>query len=109
MSFYGNLAETATRLIRQYGQTVTVTTLAAVTAVPTTRTPKAVFVEEIKTAVDGDSGVKQGDWIVLMEVSGAPVQGDIMLRGSVKYLVVFAEPIQPADTILAYEVTVRRG
>lgn len=102
MSFYGNLANTATVLIRQYGQALTLGVGASA------RVVRGVRTATVKHTL-GDSGVQIGDVVFLVEPSANPTERERIDYAGEKLVVVFVDPIKPADTVLAWTVYGRVG
>lgn len=104
---YSRSAATALSLIERFGADVTVITTTGADAT-TTRTAKAVFVDRVRHLL-GDSGVEIGDWRVLFPASSAPLLTDRITRGAESFVLVQIEPIQPGDTVVAYQAWARAG
>lgn len=113
MSFYGGLADTAERLIDEYGRTVTVRTVVksgaandpVLTASDTSS--KAVFANYNQRDMIGGL-IKQGDIMVLVKTAVSVDETSLILDGSVVYSVVDIATIKPGDTLIMYKIQARR-
>lgn len=117
MSFYQGLATTATRLLTQKGQTVTLrqqtagaydpaTGAATVTTTNVTGIPAAVFGFK-NMEVDGTLILK-GDKKVLMAVGTKPTKNDVVSIGGIDHAVLDVEEVSPAGTDVLYKLQCRR-
>lgn len=101
MSFYSNLANTATQLIRDKGRDLTLGVGASA------RVVRGVRTETVKHT-RGDSGVQIGDVVYLLEPSANPGLRERII-GDENLVIVFVDPIKPADTVMAWYVYGRNG
>ena len=119
--FYADLAATAEDLLQELGQAITLrkqaagtydpaTGAAAVTPADTTGVGVALsFNDQRRTfgRVDG-TAVQVGDRRVLWRGATAPAPGDQLLIGGVAWAVLAADQLNPAGTVLLYEIHVRQ-
>lgn len=117
MSFYGNLAATALRLLTKFGQTTVFTRPTGDTFDPpagsysggttTTITGKGAAFEYEKSEVDGTI-VQRGDLKVYFEASTIPpAQNDNCVIDSINYRVMDVEPLSPGGTDVLFIVQLR--
>lgn len=118
MSFYSNLAATASRLLASKGQSVTFSrevsgTLDPVTgiisgATTTTFSGNGAAFDYNNSEIDG-TVIKSGDIRLLVEaLSTEPEQGDKCTVNSIDYRVMDVSPTNPAGTVVMYEVQLRK-
>jgi len=117
MSFYSNLASTASRLLTKYGQTVVFTRTTGATFSPSTGAYSggttttvtgvgATFPYNIKE-IDGTL-VQLGDVRVFFYATSAPLVGDNCAVDSVNYRVQSVEQLSPGGTVVLYTVQCRK-
>jgi len=117
MSFYGNLAAVATKLLTDKGQSVVFTRKTTLIFDPvkgrnnvTTSTFSgygAAF-DYNRSEIDGEL-VQRGDIRFLMEaITTAPALGDTCVIDSVTYRVMNVKPTSPGGTVVMYEVQLRK-
>ena len=109
---YDDVADTVTRLLTTYGQTITLSrysaTFNSVTgkdSSPTTTSLSTVGVwQSISSSLVDGSRIKAGDKFVIIDDSQAPAMGDKIDGWSI----VDISEINPAGTVLAYRLQVRK-
>lgn len=118
MSFYGNMAATAARLLKQFGSAGTLTrvttgaydpaTGTASTSTATASVNCAVFDYDAKL-IDG-SAIQSGDKQVFMAAVGVmvPAAVDKLTWQGVEYQVIAVKPLAPAGVDVIHELQVRR-
>jgi hypothetical protein len=117
MSFYPGLASTATRLLTQKGQSVTLrrqtagaydpaTGSAAVTVTNFTGIQAAVFGFK-NMEIDGTMILK-GDKKVLMAVGVKPTKDDVVSIGGIDHAVLDVQEVSPAGVDVLYKLQCRR-
>lgn len=118
MTFYTDLASTASGLIQDYGQQITLRsvtgTFDGVTGTYTSSTTTNTVVnavkvgdlEQYKTAAGGTIDGAFEQWI--LDDTREPNTGDFLILGGLQHAIVDYENISPAGTDLIYKVTVRR-
>lgn len=105
MGIYARLAATALRLLTKYGTATTLT----VTDATTLQERAGVLVKYGIARHDlVQSGVMVGDIQFLMNAAALPVMGEIFTAGGLDYVVVYADPVQPGATTVAWVVYGRR-
>ena len=107
MSLYARLASTAQRLIRQFGQTWTITRTTG-PGVSIARQVQGVVVGKVPRSA-GDGGVDIGDTEMLLEASAFPEKSERITAGDASYVLLEVEPIKPAVIVLAWRVLGRDG
>lgn len=115
MSFYGNLAATALKLLTKYGYEVTFTHVEqgafdpdTLTTSDVTSTYTATIVkDEYSTLERQSSAIKQGDIKLICTHANFNVSDTVAIDG-IDYRIMDVSPIKPAQTILAYELQVGR-
>lgn len=119
MSFYGNLAATAQRLLTKYGQTVTLRRVtpgaynpsSGQAAAPTADFNFSGALFDFKDGVikDSDTLIEAGDKQLLLEAAAAPMIDDVFIIGGEAWQAV-AKPksINPAGTPVLYVVHLRK-
>src|SRR5574343_103680 len=117
MTFYSDMADTADELLTEFGQTVTLNrvmtgaydpaTGSASTSTSTQTGRGAIF--DYKTADIDNSLIKQGDKRLLLSPDGitAVTTGDAVVISSVTYTVTMVKQINPAGTVVMYDVNLR--
>ena len=120
---YAKTAATATRLLTQFGRTVTrrAYTAGAYNAATGAATPTTTDTSRIGALFDyGDSSrrgeqyvrgslVKAGDKQLLLDPNGAADVSDHYLIGGVEYSVVSASEVNPAGTVVLYDLHLTRA
>ena len=117
MTFYDRMAETATRLLTEYGQAITLTrttggsvdpVTGAVTAGATTYyTPMGVLRPFPDRLIDG-TRILASDREVVMDSTVAPLTTDLLTIGGQAWTIINVVTVSPAGTDLVYRVQVRR-
>ena len=121
MAFYDRMAETALRLIRQYGQTVTlrevtpgeynpVTGDTAPDAVAET-SASGVLIEYTGQERQSNSLIQQGDKKLMLPAKALvqpSLNSKVVIQGEVWTIVPPLKVMNPAGTPLVYELQVRR-
>lgn len=118
MSFYDDMAATATELLTEFGLPLTLTRQSAGSYDPatgsatiTTSTQPAVgLVMSWNSGVIDGSMIKAGDKQLLLSATGitAPVLGDtVTFDGVVHTLVDPLKPLSPAGVVVLYECNIR--
>lgn len=117
MSFYGDMADTATQLITEFGQTLRLVSRTPGVYVPAAGTASvnsvsydvkgAIFNHPLKD-VDGTL-VKEGDKKVMLAVSSAPTPkpDDYICVGAACYTITSVAEIAPAGITVAYKLNAR--
>lgn len=100
---YTKLQATALALLGRFGSDATITSLAGVV-----RTVKAVRVKDVKHDL-ANSAVQIGDIQYLVESDGNPDFQERFKMAGQNLVIVWKEPIQPADVVLAWYVYGRNG
>jgi hypothetical protein len=123
MSFdYLKTAATATRLLAQFGRTVTRRAYAAgaYNAATGVSTPTTADTSRIGAVFDysaqgrkgeqyaGGSLVKAGDLQLLLDPNGAADVSDHYLIGGVEYSVIGVSSVNPAGTVVMYDLHLRQ-
>lgn len=112
---YTPLATTATKLITDFGQSVTFTRFSSVNYNPaagvasssqTTYEAQVVLFDQLKVE-DGETNLQVKEFPASMSSSTAPKIGDTATINSEKLRVVEINPIQPAATVVYYELRLR--
>ena len=118
-AFYTGLQSTAARLLGDKGMAMTLRKRAASAYDPAagaaTLTPTDYACTGAKFAfpallIDGTT-IRQGDQKVLLAAQGLavePEQGDVLLIAGVQWPVIEVKPIAPADTVVVWQLQVRR-
>lgn len=116
MSFYGNMAATAARLLKQFGAAGTLTRVttgeydpATGTAPTTTQAvaANAVVFDYDAKLIDG-SVIQQGDKQCFMEVKAlVPVAVDKFTWQGIEHQVIAVKPLAPAGVAVLYELQLR--
>lgn len=117
--FYGNLKGLATKLLRQYGRDATLLrttpgTYDSVTGEETGSTTEMLPAKGVLTDVHEDSRLAQGstvmvgDRALLLEASFGLQKTDTITMDGQSWNIVHFLPLSPGDTVLLYEVHVRK-
>lgn len=117
-STYADLALTASRILAEYGQFISLSREAGRTyapgtggftgGAPTTWTGNGATFNYNNRDIDGVQ-VKAGDVRLLLEaVSTEPEPGDQVTIGSVEYYAVAVEPLSPGGTAVIYNIQLRK-
>jgi len=114
MSFYGNLASTATRLLTKYGQSLTFRTQTTFDPVTGVESGSSADTTTIGIAqrlpdnlIDG-TRIKQSDKLFVIDSSYEPNMSDKLVIGSDLYSIQDIQTSSPAGTDLVYFVRVRK-
>lgn len=117
MTIYSNLQSTATKLLKKYGQVVTLTreTVSSydpVLGVPTSSTAEytgyAAMFDYQLSEIDGQT-IQRGDARLLLQViSVEPKNGDTVAVNGVQYTVINATITAPGGVTVVYELQLRR-
>ena len=112
---YSSLSTTANNLIKDFGQTVTFTRNGSVTYSPTTGVSSSsqstysaniVLFDQLK--IEGaENSLAEKEFPASMASSTAPEIGDTATINSESYRIVTVNPIQPASTVIYYELRLR--
>ena len=114
MSFYSNLATTATSLLTKYGQTITfrskqsydpVTGVASGSA--SDNTTIGLFQRIPNSLIDG-TRIKTGDRLIVIDNSYEPSMNENVVIGSGIWSIQEIEEVNPAGTGLVYFVRIRK-
>ena len=116
--FYDSMAATASRLLAEFGQSVTFThpvtsSFDPVTGIETPGTPVSIpgygaAFDYMHTEIDGTI-IQKGDIRFLFEsTTVAPVIGDTVTIDSVVYRVMDSKPTKPAGTTVLQELQLRK-
>lgn len=116
MTFYSDMADTATELLTEFGTSIVFTRRAstfdpvtgsesAITDTPTTCT--GVVLNRLDEMVGGVR-VMSGDRMLVIDDTYAPAAGDKVTLESGSWAVAAIETINPGGTVVAYRVLVRR-
>ncbi len=117
MSFYSEMAATASEMLSEFGQTVTIThtsdgtydpATGATTPATNTFTAKAAIFDVAQEDIDGTL-IRAGDELAYTEAVQKPVTGDTMTdAGGTTYTVLKVKGTAPAGLAVLYEVFIRR-
>ena len=117
MSFYGNMAATALRLLTSFGQAVVFTRPTGDTFDPPTGSYSGgttTTITGVGSAFDYEKGeidgtiVQKGDIRLIFEASTvAPAQNDNCAIDSINYRVMSVEPLSPGGTNVIFTVQLR--
>lgn len=117
MSFYGNMANAAARLLKSKGQQVTITretgggtdpvTGEAIPAVRTNYYPYGVLTKIADHLIDG-TRVKAGDRELVLDNTVEPDTSDVVTVAGEDWSVAEVYPMSPAGTPVVHRVRVRR-
>lgn len=118
MSFYGDLASTASRLLAQFGSAVTIKretgdSIDPVTGAFTAGETSSLTTNGLTTAITKEDreafGEAQGnDRILILDDSQAPQEGDRVQVGAEDWQIVRIQETNPAGTPLVYRVLIRK-
>lgn len=109
---YSPLSTTATRLIKNFGQSVTFTRNGSVTYDPTagvssssqtTYTANIVLFDQTKTEIE-DTSLQEKNIPANMSSTTEPVIGDTATINSENYRIIDVTPIRPATTVIYYDI-----
>ena len=117
MSFYKSKAATVTRLLKEYGQTVTLVRDSGKYIDPVTGICKPGAIEklefsgilkEIESSLINGTEIIQGDKLLILDTSHTPQKGDKVSGIDGDWQIVRIVSLNPAGVPLAYKVQVRR-
>lgn len=112
---YSPLSTTATNLIKNFGQSVTFTRNGSISYSPSTGvssssqstyTANIVLFDQIKLE-ETESSIAEKEFPASMSSTTAPKIGDTATINSENYRIVNVNPIQPASTVVYYELRLR--
>lgn len=104
---YARLANSARRLIADFGQPWTITrTLGP--GLSAQRVANGVVVGQVQHLL-GDSGVDIGDKEMYLDASAEPIKTERIEADGESYVIVQVEPIKPAAITIAWRVWARAG
>ena len=118
MSFYEDMANTASTLLGQFGSTVTIKreTSASIDPVTGTHTPgttASLTANGVTTAITKEDravfgDVQGNDRILVLDESQAPQEGDLVEVAGEDWSIVRIQETNPAGTPLVYRVLIRK-
>jgi len=119
MSFdYAELARTASKLLREFGQDVTLRNYSLGTYDPATGSATPTYADLTKKGVLLDFGagqtlgtgglIQQGDKRLLLEVGSAPSLEDHIVVGTTEYVIKGVGEVNPAGTPVLYDLHLRK-
>jgi hypothetical protein len=117
MSFYPNLQKTASRLLKQYGKSVTIQVFSGGTYDPVTKslakgytptTGNGVFLNVDKSDVDGSQILTTDTKLIIENIDTLPTIDSTVENGGETLKVVSVSPLKPADTNLIYTLILRK-
>lgn len=112
--FYSRLQATAQRLINQFGTTAVLHKATAHNLEPwnpvitTTDIEVDVVKSDISIINRDETLMRQGDLLLIMFSSVEPELKDTLTIDGGKYQIIETQSLKPADTVLFYEVLVRK-
>lgn len=118
MSFYGDLASTASRLLEQFGSTVTIKrgageSIDPVTGSYTAGTTSNLTANGLTVAItrqdrEAFGDVQGNDRLLILDNSQTPQEGDRVQVGAEDWQIVRIQETNPAGTPLVYRVLIRK-
>lgn len=116
MAFYDDMQDVAAELLTEFGQTLTFKRITKTfnkitgkntTATTATSTVVGVEVPINNRLIDG-TRIQAGDRQLVIAATYAPVMSDTVSLSGEYWSIVEIQPIQPADTVIAYRLQVRK-
>lgn len=118
MSFYTDMAATASTLLTQFGATVTIRresgeSVDPVTGAHTAGTTNSLSANGITTMITKEDrdlfgDVQGNDRILILDDSQVPEEGDRVQIGAEEWAIVRIKEVNPAGTPLIYRVLIRK-